>query len=169
MPTITTTGAEQVTNLYDEFGSNKVLSLTSVGGRTYYVESDKIDSLSNISIRTSEVDDAISDYTNGIVTVSDSSIYRVGERLEVYSSGTRSGVLKIVSIPTSTTLLIEVVGDDFTPLASDTIKIKKDSFFAEDSISILETEIKKCIKYKSESSAVELVVEILGEGVKKKS
>jgi hypothetical protein len=171
MSTITTTGSDQKLYLEDEFGADKTLAITSVGGKLYFKKARTTTELATTTVRSAEETITTSGLTGSIYTVADSSKFRVNDDKYpvLNTSSVRIGTVKISAIPSATTVQVEKIGNDFTLTSGDKIVIRRDSYYREDSTNIIETSVSPYVSIKSETSAVDVVVDILGDEVKKKS
>lgn len=168
MSTITTTGSDQVLYTREDF-DGQLIGLKSVGGYSFYLPIPK-SKIGSWAIRSTEATITTSGLSGSVYAVADGTKFRVGEVVPVLNtSGTHVGSVVILSISGNNLTFSLTAGSSYTPASGDKLLLRRDSKIADGDISVIDTQRFEYILVKSESSAVDLVAEIMGTGVKKKS
>lgn len=168
MSTITTTGSDQVLYAREDF-DGQTISLKSISGYSYYLPIPKT-KIGSWAIRSSESTITTSGLTGNVYAVADGTKFRGGEVVPVLnSSNVHVGSIVILSISGNNLTFSLTAGSNFTPASGDKLLLRRDSKIADGDASEIDTQRFEYILIKSESSAVDLVAEIMGTGVKKKS
>ena len=166
MPVITSTASDQKERLFDNFDGN-VVTLSSIGGKTYYVSAPNETAFSDWSVRDAEETITTTALSVNTYTVADGTKFRLDEVLPVLdSSDEQIGAVKITDISGNDITVSEI--QSFTKTSGDKLVLRRDTYIAEDSASEFDTGLMKLVIFKCESSSVDLIGEIMGTGVKKK-
>lgn len=124
------------------------------------------------SIRTAPIADTASDYDTGVYTVTDASIYRVGETIEVYNAGgDYVGIVRVVEIDTDTEeVTISTLGETLSLANTDVLHIPADPILMEGKELCINTRSMPIITVKAQSASVvpNLLVAVTSAGIKKK-
>ena len=174
MSTIATTGSKQIEFLSANY-NNRKLNIKSIGGLCHYVPVKDSSLLDSIEIRTTEDTVLVSkmeELESGLIiyTVPDSSVFRKNESVPVLQGGVQVGAVTVASIEDTETITCnQSNGSNFNPSSVDDLLLREDDFIAEDDSNVIASIDYKYLVLQSESSSVKLVVELLGDGLIKKS
>ena len=104
-----------------------------------------------------------------LLVVNRPTLFRIGESIPVLQSSLQVGAITIKSIEDGTTITAnQSNGSSYTPAATDGLLLREDEFIAEDDSNVFNSIEYKYLVLQSASSAVKLVVELLGSGLVKK-
>lgn len=124
------------------------------------------------TIRTVPVADTASGYDSGVYTVTDASIYRVSETIEIYdTSGDYVGCVRVTDIDTDTEeVTVSDLGQGLTLAGTDVLHIPADPILVEGKELQINTRSMPIITVKADaaSSTPNLLVAVTSAGIKKK-